>query len=817
MKNIFELTNLYKLTGSALFFLILFSLRDKPLLAQIQPDQTLGRESSIVNTGVVQNKIVTVINGGALKSSSLLHSFSEFNIAPNNAAYFNNPDAVSNIIVRVTGNNNSYINGTLGVLGNGNLFLLNSNGMIFGPNASLDLNGSFIGTTASSIGFANGYNFTVQGNEVPETQVLFIPTSLEFRNNISEIRVNGGGHKLITNDSGTILDQNSPIGLSAKSNQTFALFGGKVTIDGGIVTSNKGNIVISSIKSGIIQLDSSSEEPVYGVSSSYELGDINFNNKSLLIGYSANSINIFGENILINNGSVILNLQMDSNIAGNIKVYANESLKIDGFNSVRSGFLSESFYGRGKDLTIYAKNLDISNLSGIGSIGYGVANSGDISINTDKNIKISSGGLIINSSYGSGLSGNINIHSKDISIDGFTYPDQQVTVQSPPFPVGVLVVASGSGKSGNLSIHASNLTLNNGGNIGSLSLSEGNSGDISINIKDSIIVSGLNNLSLYPSAINAATFGSGNAGKLDIDARNISVLNGARIDTTTVSYGNAGNLKINATEFINIDGFASGVANPSLIDSSANILDPTLIKLFKLPPFPTGEAGSVSISAPKLIISNKGLVSIQNQGSGDAGKLEIKAGLILLDNSGILGSTAIGNGGNIDINSILLAGNSNAFIAANAQQGFGGNITINTQGLIFRPQNITATSDRGVQYGGSVKVDFLTSNFLGRTELTKNPSLKSPQVKCTNPKSVLQNITAEALNMPDDRLEAFARANGIPMTVDATGKKTPWLRVQSWIPASNGMYQTVAVIGNPSAPSAIASGCGATTATDRTE
>lgn len=815
MKKIFVSANPYVLNILA-FFEIFLALADKPLLAQITPDHTLGKESSIVNTSIIENKVVPVINGGALRNSSLLHSFSEFNIAQDNAAYFNNPSTALNIIVRVTGNRNSTINGTLGVLGNGNLFLLNSNGIIFGPNASLDLNGSFIGTTASSIDFANGYSFTDQGNKVPETQVLFIPTSLEFRNNLAEIRVNGGGHKLITNDSGTILDQNSPLGLSVKSNRIFGLVGGKITIDGGIVTSKNGAVVINSIKSGKIQLNSSSGEPFRDLTSTYELGDINLINKSLIIGYSANSINLSGENIFINNGSVITNSQFDSNESGSITIFANKSLNVDGFNSVKSGVLSESFYEKGKDLNIYASNFNISNLAGIGSVSYGLANAGDINITTDNDIKISSGGLIINSSYGSGSSGNIDIHSKDIYVDGFVYPEQQVTAQSLLLPTGVILASGsgGSGQSGNLSINASNLTVSNGGNVGSSSLGESNSGDILINIRDSINVTGLNNLSLYPSAINTAAFGRGNAGQLDINARNISVLYGGRIDTATVAYGNAGDLNINATESIRIDGFVPGVTNPSQIDSSANILDPTLIKLFNLPASPTGKAGSVTISTPTLIISNKGLVSVQNQGSGDAGNLRINAGLILLDNGGVLASTAIGDGGNIDINSTLLAGNSNAFIAANAQQGFGGNISINTQGLIFHPQNITATSDRGVEYEGSIKVNFLTSNFLGKTELTQNSLLRSSHVKCTNPKKVLHNITAESLNMPDDRIEAFSRENGIPMSVDNTGKKIPWLRVQGWVPSNNGMHKTVAVIGNPSASSVIASGCVVTTATE---
>ena len=66
-------------------------------------------------------------------------------------AYFANPTGIENILTRVTGSNASNILGRLGVLGGANLFLLNPNGIVFGPNASLDIQGSFVATTADRI------------------------------------------------------------------------------------------------------------------------------------------------------------------------------------------------------------------------------------------------------------------------------------------------------------------------------------------------------------------------------------------------------------------------------------------------------------------------------------------------------------------------------------------------------------------------------------------------------------------------------------------------------------------------------------------
>ncbi|NES19329.1 MAG: filamentous hemagglutinin N-terminal domain-containing protein [Symploca sp. SIO3E6] len=136
----------------------------EPVFAQIVPDNSQGNEQSVVTS---VNSQLQQITGGATRGSALFHSFLEFNINEGNAAYFVNPAAIETIFSRVTGNNPSEILGTLGVLGEADLYLINPNGILFGPNAQLDIKGSFIASTANSLVLPNGIDFSATNPQTP--------------------------------------------------------------------------------------------------------------------------------------------------------------------------------------------------------------------------------------------------------------------------------------------------------------------------------------------------------------------------------------------------------------------------------------------------------------------------------------------------------------------------------------------------------------------------------------------------------------------------------------------------------------------------
>ncbi|MBI3989152.1 MAG: filamentous hemagglutinin N-terminal domain-containing protein [candidate division NC10 bacterium] len=105
---------------------ILLTVSEAQITSAITSDGTLG-------TTVTQVGNVHDINGGTISGNNLFHSFGLFSVGTGDVASFNGPGGIENILSRVTGGQQSLIDGTLrSTIPGANLFLLNPAGVLFG-------------------------------------------------------------------------------------------------------------------------------------------------------------------------------------------------------------------------------------------------------------------------------------------------------------------------------------------------------------------------------------------------------------------------------------------------------------------------------------------------------------------------------------------------------------------------------------------------------------------------------------------------------------------------------------------------------------
>lgn len=118
-----------------------------PLLAQtILPTDT-NTQVNVSDRGVID------ISGGTQAAGNVFHSFDQFNLGQQQTANFITAPNTDAVIGQVIGGNTSTIDGLLRITGSSaDLYLVNPAGLIFGPNARLDLGGSFTATTATHLG-----------------------------------------------------------------------------------------------------------------------------------------------------------------------------------------------------------------------------------------------------------------------------------------------------------------------------------------------------------------------------------------------------------------------------------------------------------------------------------------------------------------------------------------------------------------------------------------------------------------------------------------------------------------------------------------
>ncbi len=651
------------------------ALAPKVAYGQIVPDETLGEESSTVRQDVVKDVDSDVIEGGATRGANLFHSFQEFNVEAGRGAYFDNPAAIDNILSRVTGSNSSSILGTLGVLGDANLFLINPNGIVFGENARLDVGGSFFASTADSLLFENGFEFSGSNPEAPPLLTVNIPVGLGFRDNPGSI----------TNQSRTVDSNESPVGLEIKPGKNFTFAGGDITLDGGIITAPGGRVELGGLSAA---------------------GEVNFNDDNNL----SFPENVERSDVLITDRAAV-NVVADG--GGDIVINAR-NLEILEESDLLAGIRAKGGFtdSQAGDIVLNAsediqikQGSYIENIVDFDAIGEGgsiLITAGSLSVVADGRIRDTE---LTTDARGVGNAGQIKINTRDtISFEGFF-----AEASSTAFGGAV-------GNSGSINIQTGSLFLIGGGQLTTNNYGQGNAGEIKIVVRDSISLDG--NLS----EISSEAIGDkANGADININTGSLFVTNGARL-TSRGFQANAGNINITAQNIVSLEGRGDDIFPGGILTSLGSEIAPQgeVVSIagdinidggslfisegaqINSSTFQKGNAGNININVREVVHfdgesddgSTSGAFSRVEEGSiGNAGDIEIKADSVFVTNGAELeaGTFGQGNAGDIKIvasDRVFLAGERSVRFAngisstvAITAEGNGGDIEITADSL----------------------------------------------------------------------------------------------------------------------------------------
>ena len=539
------------------------------VFAQLTQDNTLGAESSTVTVEELRD----LIRGGAIRGNALFHSFSEFNVGSDRGVFFdlqNNAD-ILNIFTRVTGGNSSQILGTLGVLndlGNANLFLLNPNGITFGGNASLQLNGSFFATTADGFGFDN-FTFSASGGEAPPPLLtVSIPPFLSFRDNPGDIAVNRDG--ILNALQGTIRGTNQ-VNLSVNQGQNLSLVGGNVTFEGGQLNGGKielagmfvaGNVTINDDFSFTFPDVVAPENFRRAATNATNTGTVTINADTLtlsngvqIVSQTENSTELAGitinatDSVNVNSGSRI-QTEIDGTGSAEGITINSPNVWVDGnLNRLRSSilvrdnidsFLTSDF----NNLTINAETFKLSNDAQIGILNFGNGRSGNTSINVIESVEITNGSRLRNRVRGEGSIGDISIDANSLLVNDSFITGSKISINtSDSVTIGSnSQIETYSFYNGEISINTDSLFIANSYITGS---------EILINTLDSVTIGSNSQIETY-SFYN---------GEISINTDSLFIANSFIIGGDIGIY--ASNLvDVNFSEII-ADGFENGNINIS--------------------------------------------------------------------------------------------------------------------------------------------------------------------------------------------------------------------------------------------------------------
>ncbi|WP_208344792.1 filamentous hemagglutinin N-terminal domain-containing protein [Aetokthonos hydrillicola] len=643
-----------------------------PARAQVISD---GTTNTTVN---LKGNNYSILNG-IEKGKNLFHSFSNFSVPTGSAATFDlsNTPNITTIFSRVTGGKVSQIDGLIRTANSSNpvsLFLMNPAGIVFGKGAALNISGSFVATTANSIKFSDGVEFSAVNAGRPPLLTISAPIGLQLGSSASPIQVQGSGNDAIV--------PTKNLGIVASPGKTIGLVGGDIQFTGGVITAPAGRIEVGAVGNGTGNLVQTPAGWQFDYSQVQDFRSVNFTQRSSLwnpypVGNPFGGIQVVGGDIRLDQ-SQIAAATAGGGQGGSITVNAAGSLFLGGVNP-----------------NAMAPSAWIVNQVAQGATG----NGGAVNIRSGQ-LTLQDGAAIETLSLGAGAAGNIQVIADSIAARN------EVAINSPlaPFGSSRSRIASenyASGGGGDISIVARKLTLENSAFVGTIVFpgATGRGGNISVDVADEIDASGIGLITFTGSGIDAYALGIGDGGNIRVSTGTLNLTDGATIFTYATpiegipgsGIGGAGNVTVIARQAINMVGVSSilptdltfigsfihshgNSGNLTVVTPILSMKDGASLGTSTIPvpdgdyPNNLGNSGNVTVNvAERLTVSgiNKFTLAPTNLGSGTygdgkSGDVTIHTNQLFVTDGGAITNitTATGNAGTLTIqaNDIVVEG-----------------------------------------------------------------------------------------------------------------------------------------------------------------
>lgn len=648
--------------------------------AQVVTDGSVGARVTLSG----RNMVITESLGQRV-GTNLLHSFSTFNVnAGETATFAGSPGFLSNIIARITGGAASRIDGTLASTVPSNLFLVNPSGIVFGPGAAINVNGSFHASTAHYVKLADGTRIATNA-AADVTLTLAPPSAFGFEGAAAPIALQGaqlavaqgrnlslsGGDISMEQAPGRVSSLSAPSGTIGIAATRSA---GEAVLDpGGLRAEGFGAMGALAVRDSVIRVN---EGAARG---------------------GAGAISLAGGDVTLSHANVESRTAFAA--GRGIAVNATGALLVDASNvvSVTTGA------GDAGPLTLEARNMTISGASLVDTScdsGCTTGRGGALTLRANGTLRIEGAHpvdttYVVSNSFGGGRTGAIDLTAGRLEIDGNAF---------------LQGVAVGNGNGSTLTVRAGEVLLRNGGQIDGGVHGTGQGGRVTVTATGGIRIEGVRQNQnprpspgeppFFPSGIFSSTLRGGAGGDIVVSARTLDIVDGGRISGAAGSLGvsgtgTGGSVTIEAAERITVRGFGISEAN-----NSSGIFADT---------YGSGAAGTIVISAPLLEVIDSGKVLAQTDGSGNSGAIRIAGRDLRVANRGQIGTTTSrdGAGGNVAIalDGTLTVAGSGSGIFANAEgRGPGGSVDIVTRNAMVEDQSRVAALSSAEGAGGAVRL-----------------------------------------------------------------------------------------------------------------